>query len=206
MKYFGFLRAKKREKTKWERRDTVWIAVDVDNTVATTNLELVRRFDVSLKTYPSKLPPGFFDSREGRRVLQEVQPFPLAEKTLATLAGLGYRIAYVTCRSSDALFATIRWLQVHHFPVDQVVTISGDLAAARKEKLNVIRSLDPAAVFEDDPWVAGNLAGAFTVWLKDWPYNRKLTQGVIRFKSWQEVFEATVSTNPGLALALKEKR
>jgi hypothetical protein len=184
----------------------VWIAVDIDNTVANTNLELVRRFGISLKKYPApEVPPGFFASREGMQMLQKVEPFPHAARALEVLADLGYRIAYISSRPGDALFATVRWLQVNGFPADQVVTgLVGDA------KLDVIRELEPTAVFEDDPIAVKMLVGRVpAVWLKDWPYNRpggrdgiqRPGSNVIRFKSWEEVFRAVISSNPELAAA-----
>lgn len=184
----------------------MWIAVDIDNTVANTNLELVRRFGISLKKYPApEVPPGFFASREGLRLLQRAEPFPHAARALEVLAHLGYRIAYISSRPGDALFATVRWLQVHGFPADRVVT-----GLSRNAKVDAVRELEPAAVFEDDPIAARTLAGEVpAVWLKDWPYNRLSGRGgvrrpgsnVIRFKSWEEVLRAVISSNPELAAA-----
>ncbi|MBO8128922.1 MAG: hypothetical protein H0Z39_06955 [Peptococcaceae bacterium] len=130
-------------------------------------------------------------------MLQKVEPFPHAARALGILADLGYRIAYISSRPGDALFNTVRWLQVNGFPADQVVT-----GLSRESKLNTVRELGPAIVFEDDPVVAASLAGKVpALWLKDWPYNRKISQGVIRFKSWQEIFRAMISSNPELAAA-----
>ena len=100
----------------------MWIAVDVDNTVANTNLELVRRFGLPLKKYPAtQIPPEFFLSNEGMRLFQKTEPFPGAAEALNLFSELGYRIAYISSRPGDALFITVRWLQKHGFPADQVL-------------------------------------------------------------------------------------
>ncbi|RKO65731.1 hypothetical protein D7024_01270 [Desulfofundulus salinus] len=190
----------------------MWIAVDVDNTVANTNLELVRRFGVSLKKYPApEVPPGFFCTEEGLRLLQRAEPFPRAAETLKTLAELGYRIAYVSSRPGDALFLTVRWLQKHGFPADQVLC-----GLDRQGKAEVAtKELQAVAVFEDDPVLAAVLlAHVPALWLKDWPYNRKLPAGkgakwnadrVIRFRAWSEVLKAVVTSNPDLAALIGKK-
>ncbi|AEG15960.1 hypothetical protein Desku_2426 [Desulfofundulus kuznetsovii DSM 6115] len=189
----------------------MWIAVDVDNTVANTNLELVRRFGVPLNKYPAPLPPGFFSTQEGLKLLQRAEPFPRAAETLKTLADLGYRIAYISSRPGDALFLTVRWLQKHGFPADQVLC-----GLDRQGKAEVAtKELQAVAVFEDDPVLAAALLNKVpALWLKDWPYNRKLPAGkgarwnaerVIRFRAWSEVEKAVVTSNPELAALIGKK-
>lgn len=190
----------------------MWIAVDIDNTVANTNLELVRRFGVHLKEYPSpEVPTQFFCTGEGLRLLQRAEPFPRAAETLKTLADLGYHIAYTSTRPGDALFLTARWLQKHGFPAGRVLC-----GLTREEKAEVAaRELKAVAVFEDDPLLAVTLLNKVpALWLKDWPYNRKLHGGkgarwnagrVIRFRAWGEVLKAVTTANPDLAALIDQK-
>ncbi len=194
----------------------MWITADVDNTVANTNLELIRMFNISLRKYPSpEVPPEFFcGGDECLQMFQKVEPFPNAAETLQTMAQLGYKIAYLSSRPVAALFITVRWLQKHGFPADQVLC---GLDPAGKVEV-VTKELKAVAAFEDDPLlVAALLDKVPALWLKDWQYNRKLPKikkcsarwnkdaircnadRVIRFKSWKEVQKAVVTSNPNLA-------
>ena len=76
--------------------------------------------------------------------------------------------------------------------------------------------LQVVAVFEDDPRLARQtlVNGVPAFWLKDWPYNRKLppvkvagsnAERVIRFKSWNEVQKAVITSNPDLATLTRGK-
>ncbi|HHW42606.1 MAG TPA: hypothetical protein GXX25_02145, partial [Desulfotomaculum sp.] len=77
------------------------------------------------------------------------------------------------------------------------------------------KELQAVAVFEDDPVLAAALINKIpALWLKDWPYNRKLTAGkgarwnadrVIRFRAWGEVEKAVVTSNPDLAAITRGK-
>jgi len=191
----------------------MWIAVDVDNTVANTNLELVRRFGVPLKKYPATIiPPEFFLSNEGMRLFQKAEPFPGAAEALKLFSELGYRVAYISSRPGDALFITVRWLQKYGFPADQVLC-----GLDRNGKVNVIKNeFQAVAVFEDDPRLARQalVNGVPALWLKDWPYNRRLppvkvagfnAERVIRFKSWIEVQKAVITSNPDLVTLIRGK-
>jgi|GEM_PF-1639766 len=194
----------------------MYITVDIDNTVANTHLELVRRFGrggVSVKEYPApEIPPEYFLSSEGMRLFQEVEPFPGAAGALKLFSDLGYHIAYLSSRPVNALFITTRWLKKHGFPVDQVFC-----GLDRNGKIDAIKNkLRAVAVFEDDPGMAKQAIanGVPALWLKDWPYNRKLppvkvtaliAERVIRFKSWTEVQKAVVTSNPDLATQVRHE-
>ena len=195
----------------------MYIAVDIDNTVVNTNLELVRHFGqagISVKEYPApEIPPEFFLSNEGLRLFQKAEPFPGAAEALKLFSELGYRVAYISSRPGAALFTTVRWLQKHGFPADQVLC-----GLDENGKIDTIKNkLRAVAVFEDDPRVVKQAMahGVQALWLKDWPYNRKLplvkvaginVERVIRFKSWIEVQKVVIISNPALsALARREE-
>ncbi|OAT83486.1 LNS2 domain-containing protein [Desulfotomaculum copahuensis] len=194
----------------------MWIAVDIDNTVANTNLELVRRFGIPLNKYPApQIPPKFFTSDEGMRLFQRSEPFPGAADALRLFSDLGYRVAYISSRPGNTMFLTVRWLKSHGFPVEQARDqVSCGLDQNRKLEM-ITKELAAVAVFEDDPRMARYaLVYGLTVWLKDWPYNRKLppvkapgynTERVIRFKSWAEVQNAVITSNLDLAAITQRK-
>jgi len=134
---------------------------------------------------------------------------------LNLFSDLGYRIAYISSRPGQALFLTVRWLQKHGFPVDPIRD-QVSCGLNRKGKLEMLtKELSAVAVFEDDPYMARQALahGIPAVWLKDWPYNRKLPpvkaaghiSAAIRFKSWAEVQNAVITSNPDLAAIARGK-
>lgn len=191
----------------------MWITVDIDNTIANTNLALVRKFGISLKKYPApEVPPGFFATVEGLRLLQNVELFPYADTALDILNDLGYRVAYLSSRPAGSLFVTQRWLRENNCPPGEVRL--GLPPAGGKQEF--IRELKPVAVFEDDPAVIRPLFDLYppaTLWLKNWPYNQPAKGGVsrsgagrvVRFGSWDEVCQAITASNPFLAAARRRE-
>lgn len=79
----------------------------------------------------------------------------------------------------------------------------------------MVESLNAVAYFEDDPFLVRPLLNKVpALWLKDWPYNRKLPLGksarqnqnrVIRFSAWQEVKRVVIASNPELAALCREQ-
>jgi hypothetical protein len=169
----------------------MWIGVDICNTIANVNLELVRRFNIALDVYPAANGPprDFFSSPEGVKFFWNVEPFPHAAQALRRIAGAGYRLAYVSSRPRETYFVTKRWLALCGFPPGPVML---GLAAERKVALATRYGL--AGFFEDDPAVAAALAGAgIRVWLKDWPYNRKVgVKQLVRFREWREIARSII--------------
>lgn len=180
-----------------------WIVVDIDNTVANTNRELVRKFGGSLDEYSfNQVPQGFFGTSEGLRLLQDAVAFPDAAWALRALMSLGARLQYVSCRPAGALSVTERWLQVNGFPKGPVLT-----GLSRKCKVYIVAgAMRPGMVFEDDPVVAASITPMVgMVWLKDWPYNRKhppperpWPATVLRFDTWAEILHIALEARNGL--------
>lgn len=186
----------------------MWIAVDIDNTIANTNLALVRKFGISLRRYPApEVPPDFFATVEGLRLLQEVELFLYADAALGILNNLGYQVAYLSSRPVNSLFITQRWLRETGCPPGEI-----RIGLDNGGKQELIRELKPVAVFEDDPAVIRPLTNLYppaALWLKEWPYNQQAKGGVsrpgagrvVRFGSWDEVCQVVTASNPFLAAA-----
>jgi len=193
----------------------VWIAVDIDNTIANTNLWLVRAFNITLKKYPApEVPAGFFDSNESIKLFQDVEPFPDAAITLQILEGLGFKIAYISSRPKSVLLPTLHWLKQHEFPKQHDSSKHHLFCGltTNEKKVFLTQKLHAVACFEDDPVLAKSLLGEVpVVWLKDWPYNHKIPahknkrgeiSRVTRFDSWWDVYNIVLTTNYGLADAV----
>lgn len=179
----------------------VTIAVDIDNTIADTQGELMRRFGASVDSYPCpKVPEGFFGSKEGVDFFCSVKAFPGAALALRRLSGLGHRIVFLTCRPTAALSGTERWLRENGFVSDALLT---GLSREGKARF-AVECFQPVMVFEDDPVIVEGLSGLVPmVWVKDWPYNRRVPEdlaGVERFHSWREGLSLAVL--PEIAVAL----
>jgi len=161
------------------------VAVDICNTIANVNLELLRYFNITLDDYPSPVvPEGFFDTYKGREVYIRAEPFPGSQNVLRTFLKEGYVIEYVTTRPPSAEFITKRWLSVHGFPLGQVIFVDSP-----KEKVIFAEKRNYAAFFEDDPRVIKPLfERGYEVYVKDWIYNRFLQHDLIsRFRKWSDV-------------------
>ncbi|MDI6908023.1 MAG: hypothetical protein QMC81_11140 [Thermoanaerobacterales bacterium] len=159
----------------------MWVGVDVCNTLANVNLELLRRFNIRMNEYPAPIEPEWFASSEGLRVLWAAEPFPGAAAALARLVRNGYRLVYVSSRPKEAEFITLRWLEFHGFPEAPLCLLPRGRKVILSEKARV------AAFFEDNPQEILTLKRAgVDVIVKDWPYNRAV-QGSARFKAWREV-------------------
>ncbi len=161
------------------------VAVDICNTIANVNLELLRHFEtITFDKYPfPEVSRDFFLTGEGLRIFRKAEAFPGAADVLNKLSGRECQIVYVTSRSRTAEFITKRWLEIHRFPKGPVFFVSQDKKAdfaARKEI---------ALFFEDEPYTAAAmLAAGIKVFLKDWPYNRHVRgKNLKRFKSWREI-------------------
>lgn len=118
------------------------VAVDVDGTIAATSELLHRRYGVPLDIYPSPLPEGFWESREGLEVFRDVEPIPCAAEALRLVKDL----IYVTIRPKIADFITARWLQKHGFPEAPIY-----FCRNLQEKGLVAKQLGVVAAFDDDP-------------------------------------------------------
>lgn len=163
------------------------VAVDICNTIANVNLELLRYFRLDLEKYPHPaVPPEFFESGRGQEVFFKADPFPGAQETLFELHKRGCRIEYVTSRPQSAKFVTKRWLTIHGFPSGRIIFAGGP-----KEKADLVHRRRYVLFFEDDPRVINELLAlrcGVDILVKDWQYNRSLKQEqLVRFRRWREL-------------------
>ncbi|WP_338832845.1 hypothetical protein MHLNE_15930 [Moorella humiferrea] len=161
------------------------VGVDIDNTIANLNAGLLKRFNVSLKVYPSpELPEGFFATPEGMEALAEADPLPGAVETLRTFSEWGHEIFYITSRPPLAISLTRNWLETRDFPRGAINFVP----RGRKRLLAQACNID--LFFEDDPREVKGLAGVVPwVCVPAWPYNTNTRgPGIYRFSSWQALF------------------
>lgn len=98
------------------------IGVDLCNTIANVNLELLKYFSINYFTYPfPEVPQDFFKTTRGFEIFIKAEPFPNAHIVLRNLNSQGHRIEYITNRPKSAYFVTRRWLELNGFPAGRVV-------------------------------------------------------------------------------------
>lgn len=169
----------------WMKRvDRMRIGVDICNTIANVNAEILRRYDVSLEVYPfPELPPGFFSTPEGLTLLARAKPLPGAATVLEDYALHGHEIIYITSRPSIAANITQEWLTAHGFPRGSIVFLP------RGYKKVLAAHYGIGLFFEDDPIEASGLQEAVgQVYMPAWPYNRNVKGRYIqRFTSWKDM-------------------
>ena len=163
----------------------MWVGVDICNTIANVNLQLIKCFGMeAYDKYPySGIPQDYFSTNAGLLTLWQAEPFPKAVQTLNGLKNKGYKIAYVTSRSKLSRFITKRWLTIHRFPTGPVFFIS----QAEKGHFAVRKGM--TMFFEDEPNTAQELLNlGIQVFLKDWQYNNQVCgENLVRFKSWRDI-------------------
>lgn len=141
--------------------------VDICNTLADINSLLAKAgFDV--ESYPSSnLPPGFFKTPEGLKMLAEAEPVPDSVYALNVFARLG-PVIYLTSRPLEAKLVTNQWLRKHGFPHGRVIFI--------QHKISILRRFHGSVLYADDDPAAALLAAEIghQVHLIDWPYNRHI--------------------------------
>lgn len=157
------------------------IGVDICNTIANINYELLQKFNISPKLYPApEVPKDFFINVEGLKMFLNARPYYHAKQVLAGMTAEGYRIVYMTSRPKTAEFVTRRWLNLHGFPAGSVEFIQSS------EKATMAQYLRMVAFFDDDPVVIQGLTEkGIPVFVKAAPYNANIIgPNVVRFKDW----------------------
>lgn len=160
------------------------LGVDIDNTVANLNEDLVRRYNVSLDVYPSPdLPVGFFSTEEGLELLVRVKPLPGAAEVLRSLSRAGHEILYMTSRPVLAINFTREWLKAWGFPRGGIVFVPRGF----KKMFAACYGID--VFFEDDPGEALGLQEVIgRVYMLQWPYNKSVeSQYIDKFTFWEEI-------------------
>ncbi len=162
------------------------VGVDICNTIANVNYELLKRFHkLSLTQYPAtEVPKDFFTSVEGLKLFQKTRPFLRANEVLQEMVINGYQIIYITSRPKIAQFITQRWLKLNWFPTGRVEFVPSTQKAA------MARDAGMVAFFEDDPLVLTDLIqkGVPNVFIKSAPYNRHIVgPNLQRFTEWSQL-------------------
>lgn len=162
------------------------IGVDIDNTIANLNAELLRRYSISLNVYPSpELPEGFFATPQGMEVLEQAEALPGAVEALRALSQWGHEIFYITSRPPLTMTLTRKWLESRNFPRGAINFVPRGRKAFYAQACNI------DLFFEDDPREVAELAGVVPwVCVPAWPYNARVGgPGVHRFPSWQVLWD-----------------
>lgn len=151
---------------------------DICNTLADVNSLLAEAgFDVG--HYPSSnLPPGFFKTPEGLKVLAEAKPVPDSVHILNVFARLG-PVIYVTSRPRETKMATLQWLKKHGYPSGKIIFT--------QDKISVLRRFCGSVLYADDDPAAALLAAEMghVVHMIDWPYNRHIEHpNISRVRRW----------------------
>jgi uncharacterized HAD superfamily protein len=160
------------------------IGVDICNTIANVNAEILKCYHVSLDVYPfPELPAGFFSTTEGLTLLARAKPLAGAVEVLKNYALHGHEIIYITSRPVIAANITREWLAVHGFPRGSIVFLP------RGYKKVFAAHYGIGLFFEDDPIEAAGLQEAVgQVYMPAWPYNRNVKGRYIqRFTSWKDM-------------------
>lgn len=161
------------------------IGVDICNTIANVNYELLQKFNINLKQYPApEVPVGYFESTHGLEVFINSRPFFRAPEILHRMNTLGNRLVYVTSRPRIAGFVTRRWLAINGFPNGRVEFVGS------KEKAVFAQDVGISMFFDDDPTVIKDLIeiGMKNVFVKNAPYNQFFVgTGINRFDNWNEL-------------------
>lgn len=162
------------------------IGVDLCNTVANVNYELLKRFNnLSFKKYPfPEVPKDFFESPEGLKIFMDARPFYRSQEMLYRLISLGYQVVYMTSRPQLAEFVTRRWLDLNGFPSGLIEFVPSNQKAERAYETGMV------AFFDDDPFVIQGLInkGSISVFVKAAPYNNHIqSPNIVRFKEWVHI-------------------
>lgn len=160
------------------------LGVDIDNTLADLNTELVKEYGISLEEYPARdLPTGFFSTDKGLDLLAKAKPLQGAVEALRVFSRLGSEVFYITSRHPLTLGLTREWLKAWGFPRGATVF----LPRGRKKLFASACCID--LFFEDDPEEAAQLQDVVNqVYVLAWPYNAGLGgPGIYRFASWEEL-------------------
>lgn len=150
------------------------LVFDVDNTLADTNREIMKRVAGFTETlYPFPLGSDFFDTNPG--VFAGAAAFEGAADTLQRLSSAGSRIFYVTARSPWFESLTRHWLRLNGFP-DGVVICTSD-------KRSVVERVKPVYMVEDSPYEIERVIDLVEVLVPAKPYNEGYDN---RFERWGE--------------------
>ncbi len=145
------------------------IAVDIDNTLANVNRELIR-LGYSIKKYPAKLPRGFWETKDGIRLLQNARPIPETVALINLFRDAGAEVIYGTARSPIMRDITESWLISNG--------LEGEVFYVHNKTL-----IEADIYVEDSPQEIKRILklGAKVI-VPEWPYNRAFHKNVINYR------------------------
>jgi hypothetical protein len=147
---------------------------EIDNTVADTNREIMKRvegFDEC--RYPYPLPSDFFELNPD--VLLGAAAFKGAAEALQRLAWEGYTLFYVTARPMWFQSLTVHWLRLNGFPQGKVVFTSN--------KRSIVERFKPTFMVDDSPLEIEKVQDLVEVLVPAKPYNKGYRN---RFENWDQ--------------------
>lgn len=147
-------------------------AFDIDNTLADTNREIMKRVAGFTETlYPFPLDSDFFEMNPD--VFAGAAAFDGAAATLQSLCKAGSQIIYITARSPWFESLTRHWLRLNGFPEGKVICTS--------EKRSVVQMYKPAYMVDDAPYEIERVMDLVDVLVPARPYNEGFDN---RFERW----------------------
>lgn len=147
-------------------------AFDIDNTLADTNREIMKRvagFTESI--FPFPLASDFFEMNPD--VFAGAAAFDGAAEALQSLSRAGSMIIYVTARAPWFESLTRHWLRLNGFPEGRVICTS--------DKRSVIQEYKPVFMVEDSPYEIERVNDLVNVIVPAKPYNDGYDN---RFETW----------------------
>ncbi|MTI84969.1 MAG: hypothetical protein FH756_14015 [Firmicutes bacterium] len=173
------------------------VGIDICNTIANVNYELLHKFNLNLKKYPApEVPDNYFLTKAGLKVFKNARPFYQAKDILWQMAAQGCRLVYVTSRPKVANFITRRWLEVNEFPKGKVEFLSS------RDKAIMAKDSGMVAFFDDDPVVIMDLLELsipINIYVKTAPYNRHFNaSNIVKFQKWGQLRHENLKKFTGL--------
>jgi len=144
------------------------VCIDIDNTLANVNAELISRgYDIS--QYPNpKLKDNFWKTDHGKRILLDAQPIKNTIRIAHTLINMGANPIFATKRSTALTAITYKWFQKHIKPIWGKSSV---FYSQNKVSLNA------DIYFEDNPAeILEMLKAGKTVFTPTWSYNDSIFQ------------------------------
>ncbi len=160
------------------------IALDIDNTLAATNPALWRMFPDAdrARCHGAPVPPAWFGTESGRRLLAELRPLRGARRAACLLARRR-RLVYVTSRPPATVAETWAWLRRFRFPCGLLVFAGSSAAKARWAELLRIE----LAIDDDPAAAAAYRAVGVRCLLPRWRYNADDPEAAPWPRLWQAI-------------------
>lgn len=143
--------------------------VDIDNTLANTNAELIN-LGIDISVYPSSIPASFWGDGF---LFQKAKPIPTTIQLVKYLSQY-FPLVYITARDTKYGMITLKWLSEQKMLPFGVLVFSNG-----KPKGEIIKGFDCSVIhlIEDSPEEIESvlsLKRKTHLYIPDWPYNRHI--------------------------------